>query len=407
MRTGKTLAARFGAAILVGCFLAPAALAAPTPAPAWSIQSLAVPTNFHPGDESGLDSYQVHFVNSGGASTDHSPITIVDTLPKGLVVKEVRINPSRDHNDRLAPTPCETDVLAEVATITCEISDALHPAAEPARLDPGDDLFLTITVATPATVSGTLVNQVKVEGGGAEAVTHEAENQASSEDAPAGFEEFHATVTGPDGKPATAAASHPFQYTTTFAANLAPSPPGSRYPLMPAEGDLKDIEVMLPPGLAGNPTASERCSAQQFNTNRHVSAPVEGNLFLNECPASSVVGLALIQQMESDGGNLKAPIFNLIPPKGMPAQFGFEVIGIPIYINTRLRSDGDYGVTAYLKNTTEASRVTAAGSRSGGRRGISSTTRCEGTALPRAKAPARCRGRRAPSYACRAPVPTR
>jgi hypothetical protein len=359
MKARKALAG-LGAAVLSACSLAPSVLAAPTPAPAWSIQSLAVPTNFHPGDESGLDSYQVHFVNSGGASTDHSPITIVDTLPKGLVVKGVQINPSRDKNDPLSPTPCKTDVVAEVATVTCEITDAIHPAAEPARLDPGDDLFLTITVATPATVSGVLVNQAKVEGGGAEAATHEAENRASSEDAPAGFEEFHATVTGPDGKPATGAASYPFQYTTTFAANLAPSPPGSGFPLMPAEGDLKDIEVMLPPGLAGNPTASVRCSAQQFNTFRGGESKTEGSLFLNECPTSSVVGLAMIQQMDSNSGNIKAPIYNLIPPKGMPAQFGFEVSGIPNYINTRLRSDDDYGVTAYLKSVTEASRVTAA-----------------------------------------------
>jgi hypothetical protein len=44
----------------------------------------------------------------------------------------------------------------------------------------------------------------------------------------------------------------------------------------------------------------------------------------------------------------------------MPAQLGFEVVGQPVYINTKLRSDSDYGVTAYVKNTTEAKRVTAA-----------------------------------------------
>jgi hypothetical protein len=43
----------------------------------------------------------------------------------------------------------------------------------------------------------------------------------------------------------------------------------------------------------------------------------------------------------------------------MPAQFGFQVVGLPIYINTRVRSDGDYGATAYLHNVTEAQRVTA------------------------------------------------
>jgi hypothetical protein len=44
----------------------------------------------------------------------------------------------------------------------------------------------------------------------------------------------------------------------------------------------------------------------------------------------------------------------------MPARFGFQILGLPFFINTKLRSDSDYGVTAYLENTTEAKRVTAA-----------------------------------------------
>ena len=44
----------------------------------------------------------------------------------------------------------------------------------------------------------------------------------------------------------------------------------------------------------------------------------------------------------------------------MPAQFGFQVARLPFYINTKLRSDGDYGVTAYVANTPQIKRVTAA-----------------------------------------------
>ena len=43
----------------------------------------------------------------------------------------------------------------------------------------------------------------------------------------------------------------------------------------------------------------------------------------------------------------------------MPAQFGFQVYGAPIYIDTRLRSDSDYGVTAFLHNTTRPSGSSA------------------------------------------------
>ena len=56
-----------------------------------------------------------------------------------------------------------------------------------------------------------------------------------------------------------------------------------------------------------------------------------------------------------------APIYNLIPPKGMPAQLGLEpVLGAPVYINTRVRSEDDYGVTGFLRDVTEAQRISAA-----------------------------------------------
>jgi hypothetical protein len=44
----------------------------------------------------------------------------------------------------------------------------------------------------------------------------------------------------------------------------------------------------------------------------------------------------------------------------MPAQFGFVAFGFPIYINTKLRSDSDYGISAYLANTPQTKRVSAA-----------------------------------------------
>ena len=72
-----------------------------------------------------------------------------------------------------------------------------------------------------------------------------------------------------------------------------------------------------------------------------------------------MVGVAIIQQLEGNSFFISVPIYNLIPPKGMPAQLGFEVQAAPIYINTKLRSDGDYGITAYLHSVTEAKRVTA------------------------------------------------
>jgi hypothetical protein len=359
MKARRGLAALLGAATLVCCLLVSPAAAAPllAPAPAWSIQSLAAPTNFKPGDASGLDIYQLFITNSGGKVTDQSPITIIDTLPKGLGVKSIRLSGPREQAVDLGKAPaCETEVAAEVATVSCEVTDALLPEAEPSRVRPGDNLTLEIKVTVPPSAAGALVNRVEVKGGGAAAHSAEAENPATEEDAAAGFEEFHAGPTGPDGLAVSGAGSHPYQYTTSFGINTAPSPGGG---LSPAQGDLKEIEVELPAGLAGNPTVIDRCSSQQFLTVHSAVTESGGNYFTTECPAGSVVGLITIQQIDGDSVNSRLPLYNLIPPKGMPAQLAFEILGAPFYINTRVRSDGDYGTTAYLHNVFTADRVTA------------------------------------------------
>jgi hypothetical protein len=359
MKVGKGLKALpvlLGAMVL-GAVLAPQALAVPA-APAWSVQSLATPTNFIPGDESGTANYQTYISNSGGEVTDQSPITVTDTLPAGLEVSKARLSAPRSFSTEAV---CKTtEPSPEVRRVSCEVTDAINPKTEPSRFAPGDSMLLQIFVTVPPSATGALINRVEVEGGGAEPAVAEAENQANAEDAPAGFEEFHAELTAADGKPASGADSRPYQYTTSFGANLVPAPSRSAVPFLPAEGDLKEIEVALPPGLAGNPTAVNRCSAQQF-TNHHLTfSAITGTLITaNNCPISSVVGVAIVQQLEGQSFSVSAPIYNLVPPKGMPAQLGFEVQAAPIYINTKLRSDGDYGITAYLHNVTEAKRVTA------------------------------------------------
>ncbi len=332
------------------------------PVPAWSVQALAAPTNFKPGEKSGLDIYEVFITNSGTQTTDHTPITITDALPAGLSVKSVGVQSPRssDGTTELGELPCETKTVGEVSTVTCVVTDALEPEKEPATLHPEDQLRLAIHVEVPPSASGTLVNQVTVTGGGAKEASVRHENPASSEPAPAGFEELHATVSEPDGSEATGVDSHPYEYTTTAAVNLVPAQPGAGQPFLPAGGDLKDIEVALPPGLVGNPTAGETCTPQQFNTIHGVLSPALGvGADINDCPDGSAVGLLTVQQFEGGGTTLKEALYNLRPPKGMPAQFGFQVLGLPIYIDTKVRSAGDYGVTAFIPDIPQAKRVTA------------------------------------------------
>ncbi len=348
-------------ATAIGGISVPANAANPSAAPAWAIQSIAAPTRFAPGDETGRDHYLVYFTNSGDSPTDGSPVTVTDTLPAGLTVKAVTLLSPRTTLEFGAPPVCAQELSSGGAVkVTCEVTEAIHPSLEPAKLYPDNHLILDIAVSTPLNASGTLANKVEVRGGGANPASLETNNQASTEDARAGFEYFHAELAGPDGSPATSADSHPYSYVTSFATNTVPTEPGSAATYLPAGGDLKEIEVMLPPGLIGNPTAIQRCTPQQFTT-VHVGHSLLRENFIgtDECPAASAVGVIAIQQLEGERSTHVFPIYNMVPPKGMPAQFGFAVEGLPVYINTKIRSDSDYGITAYLKNTTEAQRITA------------------------------------------------
>jgi hypothetical protein len=363
MKMRKALTLLFGMAIAL--IAVPGALAAPSaPDQAWSVQALAAPTNFTPGDSSGLATYEAFIANSGAATTDHSQITITDTLPEGLTVKSIDLQPPRGERGGgttgVAPGACETKVAGAQSTVICKVTDALLPEKEPAKLLPDDELRLAIHVIVPPSASGTLTNRVQVSGGGAlQEAFAESHNLASTDPVQAGFQSFESELTTADGETASEAASHPYEFTSTFAVNTELAPPGSNFPLQPAKGNLKQIEVPLPPGFLANPTASERCSAQDFNAIH--SAFVEGSrtIFPNACPAASAVGVLSIRQLEGAGSFSKAPIFNLVPPKGMPAQFGFQVFGLPVYIDAKVRTGSDYGATGLLHNLPETKRITA------------------------------------------------
>jgi hypothetical protein len=346
---------------ILGCAFAAAASAA-TPSPAWSIRSLAVPTNFKPGDESGLYQYELMIVNGGGASTDRSPITMTDTLPAGLTIKAVRLLlPTESGEADFSSSLCVTEKPGESEIVRCTIPEEVVGAPDPTLLGPSEALRLVVRVSTPVAAAGTtLTNLAQVHGGGAPAASTASHNQASSEPAPSGLTYLSAELLDVAGLPARQAGSHPYQYRTSFAVNTEDAPFATESQFFnPAGGDLKDVRVALPPGLIGDPTATSRCTAQQFNTT-HAIQPFGSVVTVNECPAGSAIGLVLVQQVEGRGRTLPVPLYNLVPPLGMPAQLGFQVLGAPFYVDTELRTGGDYGITASLRNTTQIQRVTAA-----------------------------------------------
>ena len=310
------------------------------PAAAWRISSLATPTNFAPGDTAHRHSYEVIVTNVGAEETDGTtPVMITDTLPEGVALSEtesseLRILLSGESFD-VAGYFCSANEPEASVVLTCTVP------GEYLALHSGEFLRLYIPVEIPAapgnaSAGDTLINRVEVSGGGAvEAATDSERTEASFETAEPGLAYFEAAATGEDGKPAGQAASHPYQYTFDFAFNSKPGRPGGKAEFVPAGGTAKDLRTVLPRGLIGDPSSTPKCTPAQFR-HLHDRHEVQDEQ-VNECPDGSAVGYVLLRRLDTGFAGLE-PLYNLVPPPGEPAQFGFFIPGSFVDVLYRHRS---------------------------------------------------------------------
>ena len=108
-------------------------------------------------------------------------------------------------------------------------------------------------------------------------------------------------------------------------------------------GGLRNIAIALPPGVIGDPHATPQCTRQQFLS----------NLGGEGCPPDTQVG---VDHVGIEPGSTKGdtypeiPVYNLVPPPGVPAEFAFQAFGADIFINAEVRSGSDYGITGNVRN---------------------------------------------------------
>jgi hypothetical protein len=155
------------------------------------------------------------------------------------------------------------------------------------------------------------------------------------------------SITNQDGSPDTQAGSHPFAYTTTLAVNTEER----EGEITPAGGDIKDIEVSLPPGFVGDPSATPQCTLEQFRQYANENL-IE---FKESCPAASQIG---ILEVTFGGPTFWPEVYNLVPQRGYPAEFGFRVLGVPVVLVPRVRTGGDYGITTTFADIPDGFAMT-------------------------------------------------
>lgn len=291
--------------------------------PGWLVRSYANPANLAPG---GNGEIIVDAVNVGGAdaNAEAAAIELTDKLPPGLTAKAI-----------------SSEVEGGSVRFSCSAPSA-SCQANSGVLYPYGEIRVKIAVSVAQDVSSpsSATNIASIGGGGAQPDSNSATVDFNSIPATFGVQQLEQVALNENGTPDTQAGSHPFGYTTTLQLNEG----ASQLP--------KELRFNLPPGLVGNPTVVPQCTLEQFS-----SRFSNGASSVNQCPNDSVVGVAYIWLGNSTG--LVAPLFNLTPNVGEPARFGFIVLGVPVFLDTAVRSGGDYGVTVIVHDINTVENFTA------------------------------------------------
>lgn len=302
-----------GALALAASVALPGVSNAFTAQPRWALTTTVAPSSFAPGDSSGRDELELEAVNVGNAAAE-APVTITDKLPAGLTAVSIQ------------GEGAERCVLA---SLTCVFATGPRSARRLAVV-----IHVDVDVDTPAS----LLNEASVSGGGSFPVSASDRIPITSVPVSFGIERYALTATDEDGAPDPQAGSHPYELTAEVGLNQTLDSEGEPTPV----GSVRDLHFELPPGLSIDPDSVLQCSEVEFVD--------------EDCPNSTAVGVALV----SAGGEIyPASVYDLAPALGEPLRLGFFAEYVPLEVNTAIRTGGDYGITASIRNATEVVSIDA------------------------------------------------
>src|SRR5438128_3982903 len=371
MRSPRTylIAAIALAALALSLAAARPALAA-SAEPWWHLEVIPTPTNLPPGGEGVIE---VLATNVGDAPVDGKahPVTVSDILPARLKAEVMVGRAARrsypigggkefEETTMTCPEPAELKEKQEKNELSCTYKT---------KLAEFESLMIQIKVKVEAPEEGEpleteLANKAELKGGGG--VTPPAETRPlkiSSAPVQFGVNRFELKPEEAGGESiASEAGSHPFQITNYLNLNLKLEnwpleqfPKGHMLPSLPALP--RDFIFHLPPGVIGNPTAVETCSESDFAAVQNLK---------NLCPASSVLGVAVLHILEPQtfgDAVLAVPVFNLEPRRaaegvpGEPARFGFFAAHTLVFIDTEVNSEEEYAATVTVHNASQVAEV--------------------------------------------------
>jgi hypothetical protein len=321
--------------------------------PWWHISTSTRPASIPTGGEGTI---VVRGSNLGNAVSSGT-VTLNDLLPAGMVVQEEEFvgkmipkislytfkgGPEENfaHRNFIGKLFGYCSLSGRLASCQSTSTNPPFNNISLPALNPYEYFEMQIVVKNEGAASGA-INETEVSGGGGPAVTRKRAFNTTPGPVPFGAEDFSMVPEEEGGDVDTQAGSHPYQLTTEFALNQTSDP--LKPPALP-----RNLKFNLPAGLIGNATLLPQCSDLDF---RHVLNGEE-----NLCPPDTVVGVILVtfdEPLHAKLSTYPVPIFNLVPGKGEPARFGFEVAQAPVTLDASVRTGSDYGVSASVSNITQ------------------------------------------------------
>ncbi len=297
----------------------------------WRVSSSAAPTHLPPGGEGRIGVLATDVGDAEFVSGEGEPVVVTDKLPSGLTATAI--------SGQAGVLGSGGTFECELATVSCKFSG---------RMGAFQSLQVYISVKVAANAPADGENEVSVVGGEAPPASSSHRVIVSEKPTPFGVESYELKPEEEGGIPATQAGSHPFQLTTSFTLNRLPVPSSEaeRPNESVSPAPLKDLHFDLPAGLIGNPTPFPECTDAEFER--------------EQCPADTAIGVetTTIDEPEVFGTvTLPEAVYNLVPTTGEPARFGFFVFVVPVYLDTSLRTGGDYGVKVSVNNISQLASV--------------------------------------------------
>jgi hypothetical protein len=303
--------------------------------PVFDIKARWADTNLPPGGEGEIT---VEARNIGDAAAAPESLAITDQLPPGLQVEDITWGDDGEFSEF-----CSGEGTANATCAIPSSSQSLVPTIAPSpgalagSVSPRPSGYLPriyIGVSIDPGAAGVGTNTATIVGGGAPSATVSDQIQLTS--LPAAFGVLPGSYSAdlfsapfPSDAASRQAGGHPYEQRLSFDLS-AKREVVAGAPETVAAGRLKTIFAQLPPGYSGNPLAIPQCDPLRF-------AEIGAVMNSTGCPAASQVGYINLAAREPGGSHgmsritrslSRIPMYNLKPPKGVLADFGFTIAGV-------------------------------------------------------------------------------